>query len=313
MLQSIGLAPGGSGPQYSTGSRPLWESAVFRDLVIQGSYSGGKAETKHEKLTLEAYLESFSLVAAQLGTLNSSAAGGPMKNAVARVHAAFVRAIEVSRYMVKVSDNAGFFEVLTTFVASVKGLSPGQTMVVPAGFKGGVLTYVLNCDTYDSFTLAVCSTQHGLEYHPVRLDDKTGAVMYHSPMLITNIPVRPRRRPSHSPGRAPSRAPSRAPAPHTPRPPHPAPRRLRARRRTASRTARSGSSCCAPRSSRTRRARPSPSSTRSCCRTSTTGRCSPTSTAAASSPARRPRRRPPTTARWARWGFPARWAGSTPA
>ena len=78
----------------------------------------------------------------------------------------FERAIELSRVFSGVKDHAGFFELLTTLVSQVKALTPGSSIVIPGGFRGGLLLYVLHADSFEECTLAVCASGDGLEYHP---------------------------------------------------------------------------------------------------------------------------------------------------
>ena len=123
---------------YSCGAAPIWESPAFQDVVLARSLEGGGHDLPPPpKPTVKTVLESIALVAVQLGTLNNSAAGAPIKRAVAGVHAAFHRAADLGRILGQVTDATGLFELLTTFVAQVKALSPGGCLVVPGGFKNG--------------------------------------------------------------------------------------------------------------------------------------------------------------------------------
>ena len=80
------------------------------------------------------------------------------------------------------------FEMLTTLVAQVKGMTPGASMVVPGGFKGGYILYVLHCDSFEEFTVAVCCTaEEGLAFHPARIDPATGSTQFNTPLLIRKI------------------------------------------------------------------------------------------------------------------------------
>ena len=95
----------------------------------------------------------------------------------------------MGRIVSQVKDQAGFFELLTTFVAQIKSLTPGACLVLPGGFKGGLLLYVLHMDSFEEFTLGVCSTGDGLEYHPTRIDPASGDAQFNSPLLIWHIPA----------------------------------------------------------------------------------------------------------------------------
>ena len=79
--------------------------------------------------------------------------------------------------------------MLSSFVARIKALEPGSAAVVPGGWKGGKLFFVLHCVTTETFTLAVCSVHDGLQFHPARLDPATGAQTHNSPLLLEHIPV----------------------------------------------------------------------------------------------------------------------------
>ena len=60
--------------------------------------------------------------------------------------------------MKNVTDHQTYLDFLTSFVAMVKTLTPGNSLVIPAGWKGGNIVYVLHCNNFETFTLAVCST-----------------------------------------------------------------------------------------------------------------------------------------------------------
>ena len=73
-------------------------------------------------------------------------------------------------------------------MSRIKALTPGGCVVLPGGFKNGLLLYVLQCDSFDECTLAVCSSGDGLEFHPARIDPATGAAQFNSPLLFRRIP-----------------------------------------------------------------------------------------------------------------------------
>ena len=60
--------------------------------------------------------------------------------------------------MKAVTDHQTYLDFLTSFVAMVKTLTPGNSLVIPAGWKGGNIVYVLHCNNFETFTLAVVST-----------------------------------------------------------------------------------------------------------------------------------------------------------
>ena len=185
-------------PSYATGAEPLWENATFADLVLGRSLDGGATPLPAPpKLSLTQLADSIKLVMFQTRSLFESEAAVALKQPLGRLHAALERAAELTRTFSGVSDHAGFFELLTTFVAQVKTLTPGASLIVPGGYQQGslkkgthsFLMYVLHCDSFEEYTLAICSTGDGMEYHPTRLDPATGAVQFNSPLLLRMIPA----------------------------------------------------------------------------------------------------------------------------
>ena len=152
---------------YSLGALPIWEYESFRDKILGRSLDGAAAAAAAPpKLTLPALAESVKMVQAQLRALFESEAAAAMKQPIGRIHASFSQLSELCRMLDSIKDNTGMFEMLTTFVAQVKGLTPGSSMVVPGGYKNGYVLYVLHCDSFEYFSLAVCCTnEEGLAYH----------------------------------------------------------------------------------------------------------------------------------------------------
>ena len=184
---------GGFSAAFSTGERPVWDSPIFRDLVLGNSLAGGAAavnEKPAEKAGVKQLSDSLGLLTAQLYVLSNSSTLAPaLKPVVGRVHAAFSRSMDTCRAIPQVSDQASFFEVLSSFVAKVRAMQPGSVLVVPGGWKGGLVCYVLHCESFESFNLAVCSTQDGLQYHPMRIDPATGELQFNAPFLLRGIPA----------------------------------------------------------------------------------------------------------------------------
>ena len=141
------------------------------------------------KLTLEALAESIAMMKVQLRMLFEGEAAGKLNQTLGRVHKAFEEAVEVAKLFTQIKDHAGFFELLTTIVSRIKALTPGACMVLPGGFKGGLVMYVLACESFDEYTLAVCNSGEGLEFHPARLDPATGAPQFNTPLLFRRIPA----------------------------------------------------------------------------------------------------------------------------
>ena len=184
---------GGFSAAFSTGERPVWDSPIFRDLVLGNSLAGGAAAANKkpaEKAGVKQLSDSLGLLTAQLYVLSNSSTLAPaLKPVVGRVHAAFSRSMDTCRAIPQVSDQASFFEVLSSFVAKVRAMQPGSVLVVPGGWKGGLVCYVLHCESFESFNLAVCSTQDGLQYHPMRIDPATGELQFNAPFLLRGIPA----------------------------------------------------------------------------------------------------------------------------
>ena len=184
---------GGFSAAFSTGERPVWDSLIFRDLVLGNSLTGGAAaanEKPAEKAGVKQLSDALGMLTAQLYVLSNSNTLAPaLKPVVGRVHAAFSRSMDTCRAIPQVSDQASFFEVLSSFVAKVRAMQPGSVLVVPGGWKNGLVCYVLHCESFESFNLAVCSTQDGLQYHPMRIDPATGELQYNAPLLLRGIPA----------------------------------------------------------------------------------------------------------------------------
>lgn len=186
-------------PQYSTGDTPLWENPIFADVVLGRSLDDGKRGLPPPpKLTVGSLVESINLVMFQTRFLfEDPQTAGALKQTLGRIYSALERAAGMTKTFSAISDMSGFFELLTTFVAQVKTLTPGASIIVPGGFQEGslkrgthsLIMYVLHCDSFEEFTLAICSTGDGLEYHPARLDPATGATQYNSPLLLRKIPA----------------------------------------------------------------------------------------------------------------------------
>ena len=175
---------------FSTGERPVWDSPIFRDLVLGNSLTGGAAAKKPARAGVKQLSDALGMLTAQLYVLiNSSTLAPALKPVVGRVHAAFSRSMDTCRAIPQVSDQASFFEVLSSFVAKVRAMQPGSVLVVPGGWKNGLVCYVLHCESFESFNLAVCSTQDGLQYHQMRIDPATGDLQYNAPLLLRGIPA----------------------------------------------------------------------------------------------------------------------------
>ena len=185
---SGGLNP--NTPTWSVGDKPIWEYEAVKDLILARSLDGGPTPLPAPPaLTLGALTESLQLMMSSLRTLYESEAGASLKQCIGQVHAAFQRATEITSVFSSVKDHAGFFELITTLVSQVKALTPGTSLVIPGGFKGGLVMFVLHADSFEECTLAVCASSEGLEYHPARIDPSSGATQYNTPLLIRRIPT----------------------------------------------------------------------------------------------------------------------------
>jgi len=76
---------------------------------------------------------------------------------------------------------------LVWFALSV--CQPGGQVVVPAGWRGGLVVIVLHCHAPDDFSLAVVSAADGLAHHPRRTDPATGGLVYNSPLVLRQVPA----------------------------------------------------------------------------------------------------------------------------
>ena len=190
-MSGFGFGVGGFADTFSCGGKePVWDHPCFKDLTLGNSLSGGAASKEApSRANMQSLVDALSLVTAQLYSLSSRAPAGRVRKAAGMAHSAFMRSMELCRALPKVTDHQSFYELLTSFVARVKALTPGAVLVMPAGWKGGLVTLVLHCASFDSFTLAVCSVGDGLLYHAVRVDPGSGAMQYNSPLLVRDIPA----------------------------------------------------------------------------------------------------------------------------
>ena len=82
---------GGFSAAFSTGERPVWDSLIFRDLVLGNSLTGGAAaanEKPAEKAGVKQLSDALGMLTAQLYVLSNSSTLAPaLKPVVGRVHA----------------------------------------------------------------------------------------------------------------------------------------------------------------------------------------------------------------------------------
>ena len=148
---------GGFSAAFSTGERPVWESPIYRDLVLGNAFNTGN-EKPPNKPGVKQLADSLGLLTAQLYVLSNSNTLAPaLKPVIGRVHAAFARSMEACRTLPQVTDQQSFYEMLSSFVAKVRGMQPGSVLIVPGGWKNGLVCYVLHCASYEDFSMAVCS------------------------------------------------------------------------------------------------------------------------------------------------------------
>ena len=168
----------------------LWERASFASLVL-GSSLNSELDEAARPSTMVALIDCIALMVTQLQMLQEFSASQGVKMAAARTHTAFKRCLDLCRMLPQVKDHETFYSLLSPFVARIKALEPGSFLVVPGGWKGGLVFFVLQCVTTENFTLAVCSAGDGLQFHPSRVDPATGMLQHNSPLLLRDIPVRP--------------------------------------------------------------------------------------------------------------------------
>ena len=125
----------------------------------------------------------------QLNALSEASTAPLVRSAAAKTSAAFKRCLELCEHMPSVTDAESFYSMLTAFVARIKAMEPGSIIVVPAGWRTGLVTLVLQCDSTDDFTLAVVATTSGIAHHPSRIDPITGGTQHNSPLLMRKVPA----------------------------------------------------------------------------------------------------------------------------
>ena len=128
---------------FSTGERPVWESPIYRDLVLGNAFNAGN-EKAPSKPGVKQLADSLGLLTAQLYVMSNSNTLAPaLKPVIGRVHAAFSRSMEACRALPQVTDQQSFYEMLSSFVAKVRAMQPGSVLIVPGGWKNGLVCFVL--------------------------------------------------------------------------------------------------------------------------------------------------------------------------
>ena len=110
----------------------------------------------------------MELVAQQLRELEaSSLMATSIKHVLVRVRGCFTHSIDLCRKLpLPSTEPAPFLDFLSALMQRVRALTPGNSVVLPGGFKDGRVLFVVHCDSTDLFTVAVVSTGDGLAYHP---------------------------------------------------------------------------------------------------------------------------------------------------
>ena len=179
-------------PQAQADAPPVWSMPQFAQAVLGASLdkASAAAASASPSCTMASLLESLELCEKLLVSLHGTSTVPIIRAAATKVAAAFKKCVELCAHMQQVKDLEAFYSLLAPFVARIKALEPGGLVVVPAGWRGGLVMLVLHCDAPDAFTLSLVSVAEGLgAHHPQRLDPATGSVQYHTPLVLREVPA----------------------------------------------------------------------------------------------------------------------------
>ena len=173
-------------------AEPVWQLPQFAHTVLGASLAAVPAApaATGPACKMASLVESLALEASLLEELQKASAAPVVRHAASRAAGAFKRCVELCRHMPQVKDNETFYSLLAPFVARIKALEPGGQVVVPAGWRTGLVMLVLHCEASDDFTLAVVCAADGLAHHPRRPDPATGETVYNSPLVLRGLEVR---------------------------------------------------------------------------------------------------------------------------
>ena len=136
-------------PEQQHDTRPPWETAPFAHAVLGASLrDSGKPQPQAASgpcCSVASLLESLKLCERQLVALHEGSASPVVRGAATKVAVAFKRCIELCGHMPLVKDQESFYSLLAPLVARIKALEPGGLVVVPAGWKAGIVLLVLHC------------------------------------------------------------------------------------------------------------------------------------------------------------------------
>jgi hypothetical protein len=180
-------------PEERADEAPIWERPQFVDAIMGSSLSAEAPSPSGPALgpscTMGSLIDSLTITASLIGSLQESTTVPVVRAAASKVHVAIKRCLELCSHMPSVKDPESFYSLLAPFVARIKALEPGSVLVVPAGWRTGVVMLVLHCDSIDYFSLAVVTAVDGISHHPMRTNPATGMPQHNSPLLLRRVPA----------------------------------------------------------------------------------------------------------------------------
>ena len=166
-------------PATDPHSQPHWLDPAFRNLVL-GNAPGSEEECTLPPPTLEVLSLSLSRAAALLCNFDESSG---LCASAADTATSLRRCAEICHHLFGTDDETALLDSL------ISDLRSKQLLVVPGGWHGGRVLFVVHRATPDSYTLAVCSCGDGLTHHEARAAPPQG-IEYATPLFVRGLPAK---------------------------------------------------------------------------------------------------------------------------
>jgi hypothetical protein len=110
---------------------------------------------------------------------------------MSQAHAAVRKCFELVRLAESAEDPPKILKIIEEIVSRVKAVESNQWVMLPAGWKGlkssGTVILLVTRQSRDVFSLVVCNSGEGLEYHPSQADGSK--IKYKTCMCFHGIPA----------------------------------------------------------------------------------------------------------------------------
>lgn len=181
----------------------VWDSPSFRHAVLGNSLATASGKRGPTAPPDHVPADAVALVTRQLKLASAwKALPSALCKAFTRAHHSFQRSEDLLEPAVGAqADSSKAFEYLTTVVARLRSLGPGEALVLsrPSPLPGekdgsGRVLYLVHRNAAapigSDFTVAVCtSSSAALGHHPARVDPATGALQHAAPLLLRDVPL----------------------------------------------------------------------------------------------------------------------------